>query len=126
MVGTTRNADHKLLKLRCGSRHQQALYCARCERTFSASKGVSQYVDLTPLSGFEGKVYKQTNWGGTTLFECGCCCAGTAACFTAVLCVWSDVCLPVQEPHHELYIRARVSPEFPVVSPTLASCKHGT
>ncbi|KAK9832085.1 hypothetical protein WJX81_005261 [Elliptochloris bilobata] len=48
---------------------RQALYCERCERTFSASKGTSQYVDLTPLSGFEGKVYKQTNWGGTTLFE---------------------------------------------------------
>lgn len=79
MLGATRNADRMLLESGLASRQQQgALHCERCERTFSASKGVSQYVDLTPLSGFEGKVYKQTNWGGTTLFECGCCCAGIA------------------------------------------------
>ena len=94
-VGSDANADHKLLKLGVASRQQQALHCERCERTFSASKGVSQYVDLTPLSGFEGKVYKQTNWGGTTLFECGCCCAGIAACSTAMLCMGSDVCFAV-------------------------------
>ena len=52
-------------------RQQQALHCERCERTFSASEGASQYVDLTPLSGFEGRVYKESNWGGTTLFQCG-------------------------------------------------------
>ena len=86
------------------SRQQQALYCERCERTFSASKGSSQYLDLTPLSGFEGKVYKQANWGGTTLFECGCCCAGVVACFSAMLCVHLSVCLVVQDLHHELHI----------------------
>lgn len=86
VLRATRIAVHKVLESGVPSR-QQALYCERCERTFSAGKGLSQYVDLTPLSGFEGKVYKQTNWGGTTLFECGCCCAGTVACFTAMLCV---------------------------------------
>jgi len=52
-------------------RQQQALHCERCERTFSASEGASQYVDLTPHSGFEGREYKESNWGGTTLFQCG-------------------------------------------------------
>ena len=113
----TRIADHKLLKFRCGAGSSRHCTAGAASARSAPVRACRSMWTLTPLSGFEGKVYKQTNWGGTTLFECGCCCAGMAACSTATLCVWSDVCLAVQDPHHELYIRARVSAEFPVVSP---------
>ena len=105
VLEATRSAYRCVLKVSVASRQQQALYCERCERTFSASKGSSQYVDLTPLSGFEGKVYKQTNWGGTTLFECGCCRTDVAVLVALGLALCEDkIRLAVQDPHHELHL----------------------